>query len=408
MAAIVSSKVKRASRIANYTAFNKRGFSTIKTVRNRRRPDDVLSMPGSPQKCDNSILHQAILELNKVKGTRKNKKMVKQKNKGKNSDVEKETFNVTEQSVHTLSANAAKVGQPTQGSPVKEAASNSSISSLSNCFVESGTTSNKMAGLNLEGLSREEKKRVLRASIAQLEEEEEDRELQELLAKHDKLKRKQEGYVKDDKQGKGKTPSKKRLRSPSLNTHLNMNNCIKLNSESSHKRPFNVDEFTKGKLPDISDLQNLLQFSEESEKSVRHKKPKKTRGKQMSSSSSSTSESSDSEWDSDEADEETYRPSKKKKSGSKKTSGLYARAGNTRIVTNELFAHAALEDEIGTDRELKTLSFNLFVAGELEIVLDGGISKVEKQTRLQILRSLAYKHEYLSCEEILNQYTSFV
>ena len=48
------------------------------------------------------------------------------------------------------------------------------------------------------------------------------------------------------------------------------------------------------------------------------------------------------------------------------------------------------------------------MAGELEIILDKGIDKIEKQTRLQVLRTLAYKHEYLSREEVLNQYASFV
>ena len=35
-------------------------------------------------------------------------------------------------------------------------------------------------------------------------------------------------------------------------------------------------------------------------------------------------------------------------------------------------------------------------------------SKLERKTRLEILKKLAHKHEYLSREDILNQYASFV
>ena len=77
-------------------------------------------------------------------------------------------------------------------------------------------------------------------------------------------------------------------------------------------------------------------------------------------------------------------------------------------MSKEVFAHAVLEEEVGIDRELKSLSFNLFVAGELEIISNQGTPKLERKTRLEILKMLAYKHEYLSREEILNQYASFM
>ena len=77
-----------------------------------------------------------------------------------------------------------------------------------------------------------------------------------------------------------------------------------------------------------------------------------------------------------EFEEEIEPPARKKVKGGKKKSGYYAKVGNSRIVSNELFAHAALEDELG-DRDLASLSFNLFVAGELEIISDDRISKAE-------------------------------
>ena len=50
-------QARQAAHIANYAAFNKRGFSTIKIVCNkRRRPVDVISVPNSPQGTTECLL----------------------------------------------------------------------------------------------------------------------------------------------------------------------------------------------------------------------------------------------------------------------------------------------------------------------------------------------------------------
>ena len=76
------------------------------------------------------------------------------------------------------------------------------------------------------------------------------------------------------------------------------------------------------------------------------------------------------------------------------------------LVSGEQFAHTALDEELG-GREISNLPFNLLVAGELEIITSD-ISKAECETRLEVLKKLAYKAEHLSHNEVLLQYVSFV
>ena len=237
--------------------------------------------------------------------------------------------------------------------------------------------------LNLEGLSIEEKKCRLRESIAKLEAEEEDQELTKLLAKHEALTKKRSSVTstpkvtksknkksgkdtqikKNKKPTKSKTDNKLEPRTPSYNKNGN---------ETGSKPTFDTDEFVKSKLPDITGFQDLLCFSQAGIKQCkRYKKSKKRKTKHPSSSSDSSTEESGSLSSDSESEEVTPPPARRKeKKGRKKVSGLYARAGKTRIVADELFAHAALEDEVGIERDLKSLSFNLFVTGELEIISD--------------------------------------
>ena len=56
------------------------------------------------------------------------------------------------------------------------------------------------------------------------------------------------------------------------------------------------------------------------------------------------------------------------------------------IVSNEVFAHTALEELVGKDKELYELSFNLLVTVKLEIILSPGTPLQEYATRLQVLR----------------------
>ena len=63
---------------------------------------------------------------------------------------------------------------------------------------------------------------------------------------------------------------------------------------------------------------------------------------------------------------------------------------------------------LGGEREFQDLSFNLLVAGELEIISSKYVSKKERNTRLEVLKKLTYKHEVLPIGDILAQYASFV
>ena len=62
----------------------------------------------------------------------------------------------------------------------------------------------------------------------------------------------------------------------------------------------------------------------------------------------------------------------------------------------------------GGERELENLSLNLLFAGELEIVTSNHITNKERNTRLKVLKKLAYKAEHLTREEIIQQNTNFI
>ena len=160
-----------------------------------------------------------------------------------------------------------------------------------------------------------------------------------------------------------------------------------------------------GKIPSLNDVKDLLNVSERTERVKKRSKAKRKRSKYRSSSESSDSETEDSTSDSSSSDNEDRKKRQKKRG---KKSGFYTKPGNAKLKSNELFAHVALDDEIGGERGFETLSFNLLVAGELEIIDRDDISEKERSTRIKVLRSLAYKQEYLGREEILNQYANFI
>ena len=87
---------------------------------------------------------------------------------------------------------------------------------------------------------------------------------------------------------------------------------------------------------------------------------------------------------------------------------MFAHAGSSQIISGERNAHAALENEASSNKELHSLTFHLLVAGELEIISDENISKKEQFTRIELLKKLAYMHEYLPQEEATNQYVNFI
>ena len=85
-------------------------------------------------------------------------------------------------------------------------------------------------------------------------------------------------------------------------------------------------------------------------------------------------------------------------------SGYYAKSSNTHIVRQVLHAHAMIDPEEvdGDDRSLTDLSFNLLVAGELEIILSK-VSPEEKWSRLNMLKKLAYKAQFLDRSALIDR-----
>ena len=161
----------------------------------------------------------------------------------------------------------------------------------------------------------------------------------------------------------------------------------------------NTSDIIENKLPSLRDVQKLLDISDnKTKKHARATRRRKISKKKRKSSSESSSESSlDSSMSSseEETSSEECSSSRRRKKGKKLKSGLFAKSGNAQLISDELFAHAALDDDIYRQKELKDLSFNLLVAGELEIITSEKISKRERNTRLEVLKMLAYKHEHL-------------
>ena len=158
-------------------------------------------------------------------------------------------------------------------------------------------------------------------------------------------------------------------------------------------------------LPSIAQIQDALHVTDKRNRNRKTKRSKKPRRKPSSSDSLDSEYSTDSSSSDSESSDEDDRSYKRKKSKCK--SGLFAKAANAKIVSNEIYAHAALDAQLG-NKSTENLSFNLLVAGELEIILDPDINKREKETRIEVLKSLAYKHEYLNRKEILQQYSGFI
>ena len=162
-------------------------------------------------------------------------------------------------------------------------------------------------------------------------------------------------------------------------------------------------------MPSLEHIQDALNITERKHKHRKGKKQRKVPRRKPSSSEDSDTGSSSSSESSAESDEESSdEDSHRKKHKGKLKSGLYQNAANSHIISNEWYAHAALDDEIGGNKFLPDLSFNLFVAGELEIIMHKNTNPAQRDTRLQLLKILAYKHEHLSKTEILSQYSKFL
>ena len=265
-------------------------------------------------------------------------------------------------------------------------------------------------------------KKAIKDDIARMEcelrEQQEDQELRDLRKKQEQLRQKlsksssaregEESVERErEKTSKRRTVNKKKVKEGFDDKKQGDNKSVDALTKD-------FDEVVKEGLPSLSQIQDML--FDVAEKTSKHKKPRKTKKrrshrKRQESSLESTPESSTSsetstalESESSDEEEKSY----KHKRGKKLKSGIFDKVGHSHIISNEAYAHAALDDEVGTDKELRFLSFNLLVAGELEINTNPSVRSKERETRLELLKKLAYKKEHLNQEEIINQYISFV
>ena len=162
---------------------------------------------------------------------------------------------------------------------------------------------------------------------------------------------------------------------------------------------------------------NLNQFLAIAEKKPKKVKPrgstqkagKKARGRSHTSMSTDTGLSTVSSKSESESDSEAEHSAVfKKKRKTKGKSGILTKSGNSCIIADQIFTHSALEDVATRDCEFADLSFNLLVAGELEIISGQNIGSKERETRMQVLKKLAYKSEFLPLKDILALYAIYI
>ena len=232
--------------------------------------------------------------------------------------------------------------------------------------------------------------------VAELEKQVEEGRLKELKRRKEWLQKKlreQKAQEEVEEKSKGLEKGDKNGKRASIN---NGDNWEGLMSASQYSDEGEGDK-EYGKLPPFSAIKSI--FTEEQDRK------RKQGGNRVDIRGDSESDQGDSGGDTDNSEED--RTTKKKKG--KLQSGIFAKASNTWIVKQVLHAHAMVDaDETdGHDITFDDLSFNMLVAGELEIVLSD-ISTEEKWMRLMVLKKLAYKSQYLQQSAILEQYAGFL
>ena len=210
------------------------------------------------------------------------------------------------------------------------------------------------------------------------QEQEMDDELRELLLRQEELKKKLHEEKEPTTSASASASTSKTKTGKGKGKKSSKNVLNKFNTEiqvADDGLAATLANTVNNTIPTLAQIKDMLHVSD---KRTKVKKARRTSKKQRyskkkydtsdsDSSSSSYVDSSSSEQSSDEEDDP-----KRRKRGKSKQSGLYAKAGNVRIVSGEVFAHTALDDELG-ERELASLPFHLLVAGKLEIIADEGI-----------------------------------
>ena len=101
-----------------------------------------------------------------------------------------------------------------------------------------------------------------------------------------------------------------------------------------------------------------------------------------------------------------------RREGVKLQSGIKDRNTET-VVNKQLYPHAALQQEYlwgwnGENIEFRKLSFGLFVAGELEIIMGGSMNRRDAQHRLQMLKTLSYRAQYVEWSKLLHLHAAIL
>ena len=145
-------------------------------------------------------------------------------------------------------------------------------------------------------------------------------------------------------------------------------------------------------------------LSKSTKQKAKQKKSKssKSKRKEMVESSSSSTDASESGSEESENEREGKEVAVNKKCKFK--SGTTQKPTHVKLKSQELSAHAVLEDDDLKDFQLMDLPFNLLVAGEIEIILGYDVTYKEKFSRLEVLKSLAYNMEELRSQNAVALY----
>ena len=126
---------------------------------------------------------------------------------------------------------------------------------------------------------------------------------------------------------------------------------------------------------------------------MRHRVKKELQEFGILSESSSEAESSHESYFDSSDDSKSDHSSKKKKKHKKhksKKSGINAKASD-RVKNPQKWPHSHLQFEhVNKQLKFDELNFQLFVAGELEIISDSDLSSTEKNGRVALLKKLVY------------------
>ena len=138
---------------------------------------------------------------------------------------------------------------------------------------------------------------------------------------------------------------------------------------------FDMSGFLNKKVVDKQELNNVMPVTDT-------RKSKRSKHDEESDTVSESRTSSD-----DNEDEVRVVKWKNPRTG-KFRSGRHDKPSDTKLISNEWYAHTALNEALGGERDFSELSFNLFVAGELEIISSRQVSDKEIYSRLELLEAI--------------------